>query len=98
MTVVSMPGSLLETPSSVTVITADAIEAQPADRIEHLLVLIPNVQLGSGEEGVAIRVQDSTGVLRNLFAFLGGARPRVTLSVDGRAVSYYEYVFGAAAI
>ena len=45
-----------------------------------------------------MRGPDSTGVRRNLLAFLGGARPRVTLSVDGRAVSDYEYVFGAAAI
>lgn len=91
--------SLLETPSSVVVLTGEAIETLPAaDRIEQLLALVPNVQLGSGEEGPAIRGQDSTGLLRGLFAFLGGARPRVALQVDGRPVSYNEYVFGAAAV
>lgn len=73
-----------------------AIEATGADRLDQLLELVPNVQAGSGEEGPAIRGQDSTGVLRNLFAFLGGTRPRVTLQVDGRPVTYYEYVMSSA--
>ena len=46
-----VPRSLRETPSSVAVITSDEIEAQGADRVEQLLALVPNVQLGSGEEG-----------------------------------------------
>lgn len=87
--------SLRETPSSVVVIDATAIDATGAARLDDLLVLIPNVQLGSGEEGPAIRGQDSTGLLRNLFAFLGGTRPRVTLQLDGRAASYAEFVSGS---
>lgn len=92
-----VPRALRETPSSVVVITDEGIEATGADRLDQLLALVPNVQFGSGEEAPAIRGQDSTGVLRNLFAFLGGTRPRVTLQVDGRAVSYAEYVNGSAA-
>lgn len=89
--------SLFQTTSSVAVLTADTIEAQAAtDRADQLLAFIPNVQLGSGGDGPTIRGQDSTGVLRDLSAFLGGTRPRVTLQVDGRPVSYYEYVFGTA--
>ena len=61
----------------------------------QMLALIPNVQLGSGSEGPAIRGQDTTGALQALPAFLGGNRPRTTLIVDGRAVSYHEFVFGA---
>jgi outer membrane receptor protein involved in Fe transport len=90
------PRTLRETPSSVVVLGAEAIEATGADRLDQLLELVPNVQIGSGEEGPAIRGQDSTGVLRNLFAFLGGTRPRVTLQVDGRPVTYYEYVASSA--
>ncbi|HEX2793950.1 MAG TPA: TonB-dependent receptor [Croceicoccus sp.] len=84
-----------DTASSVTVLTGERIEQTTADRLDAILALVPNVQLGSGEEGPAIRGLDSTGQLRNLFAFLGGARPRVTLTVDGRAVSFYEFVSGS---
>jgi outer membrane receptor protein involved in Fe transport len=91
-----LPRRLRDTPSSVVVVTSEMIEANGDDRVDQLLAAIPNVQPGSGEEGPAIRGQDSTGLLRNLFAFLGGTRPRVTLQVDGRAVSYYEYVSGSS--
>lgn len=93
-----IPRSVRETPSSVVVLTKDTIEAAGADRLDQLLHLVPNVQMGSGEEGPAIRGQDSTGALRNLFAFLGGTRPRVTLQVDGRPVTYYEYVASSAPV
>lgn len=90
------PRSLRETSSSVVVLNEESIAATSADRLDQLLGLVPNVQIGSGEEGPAIRGQDSTGVLRNLFAFLGGTRPRVTLQIDGRPVTYYEYVASSA--
>lgn len=91
------PRTLSDTPSSVAVVTADMIEAAAApDRIEQILAEIPNVQLGSGGQGPTIRGQDSTGVLQDLPAFLGGARPRVTLQVDGRAVGFNEFIFGIA--
>ena len=93
-----VPRALRETPSSVVVATEETIEAAGADRLDQLLAMVPNVQFGSGTEGPAIRGQDSTGVLRELFAFLGGTRPRATLTIDGRAVTYYEYVFGAASV
>ena len=54
------------------------------------------MQLGSGAEAPAIRGQDTTGVVRELFAFLGGTRPRATMTIDGRAVTFSEYVNGAA--
>ncbi len=87
--------SILETASSVLVIDEDSINEQAADQVDQLLALIPNVQLGSGTEGPTIRGQDSTGVVRELFAFLGGARPRATLTIDGRAATFHEYVHGA---
>ncbi|ANY20950.1 Colicin I receptor precursor [Tsuneonella dongtanensis] len=87
-----------ETPSSVSVTTAEMLEASSADRLDQILEATPNVQVGSGEEGPAIRGQDSTGVLRNLFAFLGGTRPRVTVQIDGRPSTYYEYVNSSAGL
>jgi outer membrane receptor protein involved in Fe transport len=88
--------ALKDTAPSVAVFTQDGIEAQAADRVDQLLAGIPNVQLGNGSEGPAIRGQDSTGVLQALDGFLGGARPRATLEVDGRAAGFQEYVFGTA--
>ncbi|MFN6933624.1 MAG: TonB-dependent receptor [Tsuneonella sp.] len=90
------PRTIRETPSSVVVLNEESIESTGADRLDQLLELVPNVQIGSGEEGPAIRGQDSTGVLRNIFAFLGGTRPRVTLQIDGRPATYYEYVASSA--
>lgn len=93
-----VPRSLKETASSVVVITAQEIDARAVDRVDQLLASVPNVQIGSGAEGPAIRGQDSTGVVRELFAFLGGTRPRATLTIDGRAITYNEYVHGAASM
>ena len=89
--------SVKRTSSSVDVFTADRLEAEAGtDRIDQLLEQSPNVQLGNGSDGPTIRGQDTTGVLRDLPGFLGGSRPRTTLQVDGRAVSFNEFVFGAS--
>ena len=87
-----------ETSSSVDVSTAERIESlSGADRVEQVLQQTPNVVLG-GPSGPAIRGQDANGVLQGLPGFLGGARPRTTLQVDGRPVTYNELAFGAAGI
>ena len=94
-----VPRTRFETASSVAVTTGEAVESlSGADRVEQVLALTPNVQLGSGAVGPTIRGQDSTGVLRDLPSFLGGTRPRATLQVDGRAVSFNEFVFGLASV
>lgn len=94
-----LPRTRHETASSVAVITADAVEEQAEpDRIEQLLQSIPNVQAGSGGEGPTIRGQDSTGVVRDLPAFLAGTRPRSTIQIDGRPATYYELAFGLTSI
>ena len=90
--------SLKETSSSVVVVTPAEIEAQSADRVEQVLALIPNVQLGNGSEGPAIRGLDTTGALQGLPAFLGGTRARTTLILDGRRETYHEFVFGSAPV
>lgn len=91
-----MPRSLRETSSSVAVVTARDIDAMAPDRVDQVLEMIPNVQMSSGGEGPTIRGQDTTGASRDLYAFLGGNRPRTTLIVDGRPVSFNEFVVGAA--
>lgn len=89
--------SVRETPSSVAVVTQEQLERLGGtDRLEELLDFIPNVQMTSDGLGPTIRGQDSTGVLRDLPAFLGGNRPRVALQVDGRTAGYWEFVFGTA--
>lgn len=87
-----------ETASSVIVLGEREIEASGADRVEQLLSALPNVQLGNGSQGPAIRGQDTTGPLQALPAFLGGNRPRTTLIVDGRPATYNEFVFGTAPV
>ena len=86
--------TLRETPSSVAVVDEDEMEANGANRVDDVLALIPNVQLGNGSQGPTFRGMDTTGPLYALPAFLGGNRPRMTLVVDGRPVSYNEFVFG----
>jgi iron complex outermembrane recepter protein len=89
-----VPRTLRETSSSVAVINEAEIEANGANRVDQILSLIPNVQLGNGSQGPTIRGLDTTGPLSALPAFLGGNRPRTTVIVDGRPVSYNEFVFG----
>lgn len=88
--------TLVETDSSVEVVTKRQITGASAHQIDQILEMIPNVQISSGGDGPTIRGQDTTGPTRDLPAFLGGTRPRTTLIVDGRAVSFNEFVFGAA--
>lgn len=86
--------SVHDTSSSVAVVSQADIEANGANDVDQVLSLMPNVQLGNGSQGPAIRGMDTTGPLYALPAFLGGNRPRMTLVVDGRPVSYNEFVFG----
>jgi outer membrane receptor protein involved in Fe transport len=86
--------SLHDTSSSVAVVSQADIEANGANDVDQILSLIPNVQLGNGSQGPASRGLDSTGPLPALPALLGGNRPRTTIIVDGRPVTYNELVFG----
>jgi outer membrane receptor protein involved in Fe transport len=90
--------SLKDTASSVSVATQRDIEAASTNRVDQMLQLVPNVQLGNGSQGPTIRGQDTTGALQALPAFLGGNRPRTVLIVDGRRTTYNEFVFGAAPV
>jgi outer membrane receptor protein involved in Fe transport len=91
--------TLFETASSVFVLTAEGIErVAGASDSDDLLALTPNVTLGPGDSAPAIRGQDSTGALSGVDAFLGGTRPRSTISIDGRALNFNEYLYGTSSI
>ena len=85
--------SLKDTPSSVKVFEKSDIEELAApDRLQQLLQLVPNVLTVSSRDAPIIRGQQSTGVLLGLPAFLGGARPRTIVQVDGRTLTFNEFV------
>jgi iron complex outermembrane recepter protein len=87
-----------ETSSSVAVETADRLEERSIDNINGLLGQLPNIQLGSEDQGPSIRGQDTTGPLRGADAFLGGSRPRSTVQIDGRAVGFNEFIYGLTSL
>lgn len=90
--------SIDETSSSVVVETAERLDERSTDNINQLLGLLPNVQLGSDDQGPTIRGQDTTGPLSGADAFLGGTRPRTTVQIDGRAVGYNEFIYGLSSL
>ncbi|MGQ7830797.1 TonB-dependent receptor [Altererythrobacter sp. Z27] len=91
-----IPRSFEQTASSVAFTSAHDLERMPdISHLDQLLEMTPNLVLGSGGQGPTIRGQDTTGVLRDLPAFLGGNRPRTTVVIDGRSTSYNEFVFGS---
>lgn len=87
-----------ETSSSVVVETADRLDERSTDNVNQLLGLLPNIQLGSDDQGPTIRGQDTTGPLAGADAFLGGTRPRTTVQIDGRAVGYNEFIYGLSSL
>jgi iron complex outermembrane recepter protein len=87
-----------ETSSSVVVETAERLEERSLDNINGLLGQLPNIQLGSDDQGPSIRGQDTTGPLLGADAFLGGSRPRSTVQIDGRAVGFNEFIYGLASL
>ena len=85
--------SLKETPSSVVVISRKDMERMAApDRLRQLLEQVPNVLQPTARSMPTIRGQQVVGVLHDLPAFLGGARPRTALQIDGRTVTFNEFV------
>jgi len=84
--------SLKDTQSSVTVFGKKDIDRMAApDRIQQLLQMTPNVLVPTSRDPPVIRGQASVGVLQGLPAFLGGARPRTVLQIDGRTVTFGEF-------
>ncbi len=88
--------TIQETSSSVSVTTSEDLERIPGPKtVESLLVRTPNINAtGASNVAPTIRGLDSTGVASAGSGFIGGARPRTTVQVDGRAQSLFEYTFG----
>ncbi|MFL6726599.1 MAG: TonB-dependent receptor plug domain-containing protein, partial [Sphingomicrobium sp.] len=85
--------SLKDTPSSVAVFDPGVLRQLAApDRIQQLLELVPNVLTVTSRDAPFIRGQTSPGVLQGLPGFLGGARPRTVMQIDGRTVTFNEFV------
>jgi outer membrane receptor protein involved in Fe transport len=84
--------SIKDTPSSVVVFGKRDLERMAApDRLQQLLELVPNVLQVSNRDAPVIRGQSTLGVLSGLPAFLGGARPRTVVQVDGRTITFNEF-------
>ena len=84
--------SLKDTPSSVAVFRKQDLDSMAApDRIQDVLALVPNVLITGRRDTPVIRGQNSVGELIGLPAFLGGARPRTVMQIDGRTVTFNEF-------
>jgi len=84
--------SLKDTPSSVVVFDKRDIDRLAApDRLQQLLELVPNVMVTSSRDTPTIRGQNGIGALVGLPGFLGGARPRTVVQVDGRTITFQEF-------
>lgn len=84
-----------DTASSVDVTTGRELEdIAGVDSVKEILSLSPNVlTTGSANDGPTIRGQNTTGILSAVDAFFGGSRPRTTILVDGRPLSYNEFIY-----
>jgi outer membrane receptor protein involved in Fe transport len=85
--------SLKDTPSSVQVLDKRDMDRMAApDRIQNILALVPNLLVVTSRDPPNIRGQSGIGVLAGLPAFLGGARPRTVMQIDGRTLTFNEFV------
>lgn len=82
-----------DTPSSVFVFEKKDIERLAApNRLQEILQNVPNVLIQNHRAPPVIRGQRSVGVLQGVDQFFGGARPRTVLQIDGRTVSFAEFL------
>lgn len=87
--------TLQETASSVTVTTQDDLDAFAGpDTLERIFNQTANVTTsGNGNQGPTIRGSNTSGVLTSLESFFGGSQPRTTIQVDGRQLTFNEFVY-----
>ena len=91
--------SIYETGSSVSVYDFKQIESIPNADVNTLLQMTPNVvDNGNSNALPSIRGVDGSGPAQGAIAFLGGTRPRVNFSVDGRSFTYNEFGYGAQSL
>ena len=80
--------SLMETPDSVSVVTAEEIEREPLADLYDIVERIPNVTAAFGEQGFAIRGVDQRGVGG------GGSGLTITTYVDDAPLGNQTTFFG----
>ncbi|MCQ8186265.1 TonB-dependent receptor [Parvularcula maris] len=90
--------SLKETASSVAVTTAARQDALAGlDTLEQIIRQTVGVNpANEGNQGPTIRGANTSGVLTSLESFFGGSQPRTTITVDGRQLTFNEFVFSPA--
>lgn len=88
---------LMETPSSVSVITATELEKEKPgkDEVRTVIQGTPNVLYTDNVSTPVIRGQDAQGPHTGGNAFFAGSVPRATINLDGHYLSYNELYFGA---
>lgn len=84
-----------ETASSVSVTTDAKLEVLPGpNTLDTIFDQTPNVTLtGQGNEGPTIRGLSTSGILTSVESFFGGSQPRSTVQVDGRQITFSEFVY-----
>ncbi|TQV67247.1 hypothetical protein FKG94_25985 [Exilibacterium tricleocarpae] len=84
-----------ETASSVVVTSALDLDAFAGpDTLDQVFKQTANVTTsGEGNQGPTIRGANTSGVLTSLESFFGGSQPRTTIQVDGRQLTFNEYVY-----
>ncbi len=68
-----------------------------ADTLERIYQQTANVSSsGADGQGPTIRGSNTSGILTSVESFFGGALPRTTIQVDGRQLSFNEFVYASA--
>ncbi|MBG0757051.1 TonB-dependent receptor [Vibrio cidicii] len=87
--------SLHETSSSVLVVDKDSLQANNINQANELLQITPNVvDTGYGNNAPTIRGLEGAGPGIGAVAFISGIKPRLSISIDGRSLTYNELAFG----
>lgn len=88
---------LMQTASSVSVVTAGELDKQKPgkDEVRGVIAGTPNVIYTDSVSTPVIRGQDAQGPHTGANAFFAGSVPRATINLDGHYLSYNELYFGA---
>lgn len=88
--------SIFDTGSSVEVFDSRRIDSLPgAETVSDLMRMTANtVDVGIGNDLPTVRGVHGSGPSTGAGAFLSGTRPRLGLSLDGRALTYNEQAYG----
>ncbi|USD64501.1 TonB-dependent receptor [Vibrio sp. SCSIO 43136] len=87
--------SLQETSASVVVYDQDSMQEKGINSTQDLLRMSPNiVDTGYGNQIATVRGVDGSGPGVGAAAFISGAKPRLNVSLDGRALTYNELAYG----